>query len=386
MKTIEVMSVIGTRPEAIKMAPVVQELARTPGVASILCSTGQHREMLDAVLPVFGLTPDVDLNIMRQGQDLSDVTCGVLTGMRRVLRERRPDFLLVQGDTTTAMAAAMAGFYEKIPVGHVEAGLRTNNLYAPWPEEGNRRLISAIAELHFPPTEWAREALVREGLPEDRLVVTGNTVVDALVQVLAGFDGDAAYVTQLESRLPMLRAYRGAGRRGMILVTGHRRESFGRGFEDICTAIRRLAEGADVDIVYPVHLNPNVREPVFRLLGDLPNVYLLPPQDYRPFVYLMKCATLLLTDSGGIQEEAPTLRKPVLVMREVTERREALHGHGVKLVGTDPDRIVSEAMRILTHPSPDDAPDKPNPYGDGLARKRIVEAVLSRFAARGAAA
>ena len=380
MPNIEVMSVIGTRPEAIKMAPVVQELARTPGVTASLCSTGQHREMLDAVLPVFGLTPDVDLQIMKQGQDLSDVTTAVLLGMRKVLKERRPDYLLVQGDTTTAFAAGLAAFYEKIPVGHVEAGLRTGNIYSPWPEEGNRRLISAFAELHFPPTEWAREALLREGLPDDKIVVTGNTVVDALVQVLEGFSDDDAYVSSLEAKHPFLANYRAPRKREMILVTGHRRESFGQGFEDICHALRRLAEGnAGVDIVYPVHLNPNVREPVFRLLGDLPNVYLVPPQDYRPFVYFMKCATLILTDSGGIQEEAPTLKKPVLVMREVTERREALEGYAIKLVGTNPDRIVSEATALLKTPVAPEILAKPNPYGDGLARKRIVATLLERF-------
>jgi len=379
MAKIKVMSVVGTRPEAIKMAPVIQELARTGGIVANVCSTGQHREMLDQVLQLFNLKPEFDLGIMRQGQDLSDVTCAVLTGMRGVLKSERPDFLLVQGDTTTAMAAAMAAFYEKIPVGHVEAGLRTGDLYSPWPEEGNRKLISAIAELHFAPTLMSQAALLREGVAQSQVLVTGNTVIDALLQVLAGIEADKDFISALEARYAVLRGHSGRKDRPMILVTGHRRESFGGGFQNICHALRDLAGRNDVDIVYPVHLNPNVREPVFRLLGDLPNIHLLEPLDYRPFVYFMKCADLILTDSGGIQEEAPSLNKPVLVMREVTERREALDG-AIRLVGTDRALIVSEAERILNKTS--DLLQRtglPNPYGDGQARVRIVDAILNRF-------
>ncbi|MEO6379975.1 MAG: UDP-N-acetylglucosamine 2-epimerase (non-hydrolyzing) [Caulobacteraceae bacterium] len=383
MIDIQVMSIVGTRPEAIKMAPVIQELARTKGVTATVCATGQHRQMLDPVLSLFNIKPDFDLDVMRPGQDLTDVTCGVLTGLRDVLKATRPNLLLVQGDTSTAMTAALAAFYEKIPVGHVEAGLRTQNLYSPWPEEGNRRLISAIAELHFPPTELSRDALLREGIDPANVFMTGNTVIDALLQVIAGIDSDPDFVRSLLERYPFLEG--GPGKRHMILVTGHRRESFGGGFESICQALNDLARRDDVEIVYPVHLNPNVREPVFRLLGGLPNVHLLEPLDYRPFVYFMKRARLILTDSGGIQEEAPSLNTPVLVMRDVTERSEALGTGLIKLVGTDRAKIVSEAEKILDQGEAGATPARPNPYGDGQARGRIVSTILSRFGAPSAA-
>ncbi len=367
-----VLVAFGTRPEAIKMAPVVEALRRDAQFDTKVCVTAQHRQMLDQVLTLFQIVPDFDLDLMRSGQDLTDVTAGVLTGMRGVLRQWRPDLVLVHGDTTTSFAASLAAFYEKIPVGHVEAGLRTGDIYAPWPEEMNRRLTGRIATLHFAPTQRARQNLLAEGVADNTIHVTGNTVIDALLGVVARINSDPSMKMELDRRF----AYLDQARR-LILVTGHRRENFGEGFENICRALRDLTElHADIEILYPVHLNPNVREPVMRILGAIPRVRLVEPADYLPFVYLMQRSYLIITDSGGVQEEAPSLGKPVLVMREVTERPEALEAGTVRLVGTDPDRMVSEASRLLTDSSLyNKASLMHNPYGDGKAAMRIV----SRF-------
>jgi UDP-N-acetylglucosamine 2-epimerase (non-hydrolysing) len=368
-----VLSVFGTRPEAIKMAPVVKALAAEPRLRSTVCVTGQHREMLDQVLDVFSIRPDFDLQMMRPGQDLTDVTVAVLTGLREVLRTARPDVVLVHGDTTTTLAASLASYYERIPVGHVEAGLRTGNIYSPWPEEINRKVAGAITEYHFAPTASARENLLREGVPTGKIVVTGNTVIDALLDVVGRIRDDRALQQQFDERFGFLdRSKR------MILVTGHRRESFGDGFERICESLAILARRPDVEIVYPVHLNPNVRGPVHAALASSDRVHLIEPLEYLPFVYLMDRAMIVVTDSGGVQEEAPSLGKPVLVMRETTERPEAVDAGTVKLVGTDVGRIVGEATRLL-----DDAQayaamaSVQNPYGDGLAASRIVAELMN---------
>ena len=367
-----ILSVFGTRPEAIKMAPVVKALAEAEALESRVCVTAQHRDMLDQVLDLFDIRPDYDLDIMREDQDLTHITGAVLSGVGRVLDDWKPGRVLVHGDTTTTFAAALAAFYRKVPVGHVEAGLRTGDIHAPWPEEMNRRLADAITDLHFAPTEAALGNLRREGIDGDRVLVTGNTVIDALFHVVSVLEGDAALRAGLESRFPFL----DAGRR-LILVTGHRRENFGQGFENICNALARLSRRPDLEIVYPVHLNPNVREPVHRILGGNPAVHLIEPVEYLPFVFLMDRAHFIVTDSGGIQEEAPSLGKPVLVMRELTERPEAVAAGTVKLVGTDADAIVRESERLLD----DDAvyavmSNAHNPYGDGRASRRIVKEIL----------
>jgi UDP-N-acetylglucosamine 2-epimerase (non-hydrolysing) len=363
----------GTRPEAIKMAPLVKRLARGSGFECRVCVTGQHREMLDQVLALFDIRPDFDLNIMKRGQDLFDVTSAILAGMRDVLATYRPDMVLVHGDTTTTMATTLAAFYQRIAVGHVEAGLRTGNLASPWPEEANRKLTGALAALHFAPTERARHNLLAEGIDDDKIVVTGNTVIDALLQVRERLSNDADLCAVAERELPSL----APGRR-LVLVTGHRRESFGGGFERICSALAQIAHASpDVDIVYPVHLNPNVREPVNRLLTGITNVHLIEPLDYLPFVRLMDRADVILTDSGGIQEEAPSLNKPVLVMRETTERQEAVDAGVVKLVGTDADAIVENVMHLLCDADAYAAMSRgANPYGDGRACDRIADALL----------
>ena len=372
-KTImRVLSVFGTRPEAIKMAPVVKALATAQGVDARVCVTAQHRGMLDQVLALFDIRPDVDLDIMQNNQTLTDITCGVLRGLDDVLAELKPDRVLVHGDTTTTLAASLAAFYRRIPVGHVEAGLRTGNLYAPYPEEMNRRLTDGIADMMFAPTESSRQNLVAEGISDDRIFVTGNTVIDALLEVTERLRSDAPLVTSLQSRFPFL----DEGRK-LILVTGHRRENFGDGFKQICSALAQLAARPDVQIVYPVHLNPNVQGPVFEIVGDHPNVHLLKPQDYLPFVYLMNRAHMILTDSGGIQEEAPSLGKPVLVMREVTERPEAVAAGTVELVGTDCDLIVETTRRLLDNEAAYGAMSRAhNPYGDGQASQRIIKEIL----------
>ncbi|WP_346015665.1 UDP-N-acetylglucosamine 2-epimerase (non-hydrolyzing) [Rheinheimera sp. 1928-s] len=374
---IKVLSVFGTRPEAIKMAPLVNLLKETPGIESKVCVTGQHREMLDQVLKLFNIVPDYDLAIMKAGQDLYDVTTSILLNIKAVLRDFKPDIVLVHGDTSTTFAAALACYYEKTAVGHVEAGLRTGNIYSPWPEEANRKLTGALTKLHFAPTETSKQNLLKENIDAAGIVVTGNTVIDALHQVVAKIDGDANLTKNFEQQFPY-----GLNGRRLVLVTGHRRESFGDGFEQICAGLKQIAQQfPDTDVVYPVHLNPNVREPVFRLLSDTSNVHLIEPQDYLPFVYLMSRSTVVLTDSGGIQEEAPSLGKPVLVMRDTTERPEAVAAGTVKLVGTDADVIVQEVSRLLTDKAYyEQMSYAHNPYGDGKACARIIEAIQALYA------
>lgn len=370
---IKILSVFGTRPEAIKMAPVITELKKYPQIFdSRICVTAQHRQMLDQVLDLFEIKPEYDLDIMGRGQSLTDITCKVLQGLVPVLRKFRPDIVLVHGDTTTTLAASLAAYYEKIAVGHIEAGLRTGDIYSPWPEEMNRHLTSAITRCHFAPTENSRQNLLKEGVDDKLILVTGNTVIDALVSVVEKIRGDAVLRLQMAERFNYLNPDK-----RLILVTGHRRESFGEGFESICKALRIIAESRDdVQIIYPVHLNPNVREPVQRILTEVQGIYLIEPQEYLPFVYLMERSYLIITDSGGVQEEAPSLGKPVLVMRDTTERPEAVDAGTVKLVGTDSDRIVSEVLKLLSDNAAYDLMSKAhNPYGDGKAAIRIVNSL-----------
>lgn len=376
------MLVFGTRPEAIKMAPLVKEFQKHPDTfQTIVCVTGQHREMLDQVLNIFDIRPDFDLNIMKQGQDLYDVTARVLTGMRDVLREAQPDVVLVHGDTTTSTAAALAAFYQQIHVGHVEAGLRTHNILSPWPEEMNRQITGRIASYHFAPTALSRQNLLQENVDDANITVTGNTVIDALYWVVDRIKNDRSLDAELEEvlRRAGYDVNRLADGRSLVLITGHRRENFGDGFINMCTAIKQLTERyPNVDFVYPMHLNPNVRRPIHEVFGDdlsnLGNMHFIEPLEYLSFVYLMEKSTIVLTDSGGIQEEAPGLGKPVLVMRDTTERPEALEAGTVKLVGTDREKIFNEVSTLL-----DDATayarmsQAVNPYGDGLACSRIVE-------------
>lgn len=371
MKT---LCVFGTRPEAIKMAPLAIALAEDSRFEAKVCVTGQHREMLDQVLDLFSLRPDYDLNVMKPGQDLTDVTTSILQGLKKVFAEFKPDIILVHGDTATTFAASLAAYYQQIPVAHVEAGLRTGNLLSPWPEEGNRKLTGALAKLHFAPTETSKRNLLREGISDSDIVVTGNTVIDALVDVVDRLANDEKLKNIAAEPTSFL-----GGNKKIILVTGHRRESFGGGFERICQALREVATRyPEVDIVYPVHLNPNVREPVNRLLSDLPNIHLIAPLDYLPFVYLMSISYLILTDSGGIQEEAPSLGKPVLVMRDTTERPEAVAAGTVQLVGTETDKIVSSLTLLLDNREAYERMSfAHNPYGDGEACKRILEALIS---------
>ena len=380
MKTI--LLVFGTRPEAIKMAPLVKELQRiTDKFKTIVCVTGQHREMLDQVLHLFEIKPDNDLNIMKQGQDLYDVTARVLVGMRDVLKEAKPDIVLVHGDTTTSTAAALAAFYQQIPVGHVEAGLRTHNIYSPWPEEMNRLITGRIATYHFSPTQLSRQNLINENISEEKITVTGNTVIDTLYWVVNKINNDITLNTELQNTLndsgyDTNRLVEG---KKMVLITGHRRENFGEGFINMCTAIKDLTlKYPDVDFVYPMHLNPNVRKPIHQVFGEdlsnLNNMFFIEPLEYLSFVYLMEKSTIVLTDSGGIQEEAPGLGKPVLVMRDTTERPEALEAGTVKLVGTNYDKIVSEVSSLLENQEYYDTMSKAvNPYGDGLACSRITK-------------
>ncbi|HET6194853.1 MAG TPA: UDP-N-acetylglucosamine 2-epimerase (non-hydrolyzing) [Acetobacteraceae bacterium] len=368
----KVLVVFGTRPEAIKMAPVVKALAAAEGVHPVVCVTGQHREMLSGILDFFAIAADHDLAIMKPDQDLVYVTTAVLQGVQRVIAAERPDWVLVHGDTTTALAATLAAFYAGVRIGHVEAGLRTGDLQQPWPEEMNRSLVDTVADLLLAPTDTARDNLLRENSPAARIVVTGNTVVDALLFVRQALDNNAGLRQQAAAGFGFL-----DGSKRLVLVTGHRRESFGRGFEQICEGLRRIARRDDVQIVYPVHLNPSVQQPVRRLLGDLPNVHLLPPVDYVPFVYLMTRSHLILTDSGGIQEEAPSLGKPVLVMRQVTERPEAVAAGTVALVGPDAERIHEATVELLDWPERYAAFARAhNPYGDGRASSRIRDALL----------
>ena len=381
MKT--VMLVFGTRPEAIKMAPLVKEFQKHPETfKTVVCVTGQHRQMLDQVLKLFEITPDYDLNIMKQGQDLYDVTARVLVGMRDVLKESQPDVVLVHGDTTTSTAAALAAFYQQIPVGHVEAGLRTHNIYSPWPEEMNRQLTGRIATYNFAPTPLSKANLLREAVAEESITITGNTVIDALHLVVNKLKEDTALAKEQDAIL-LSAGYdvnRLANGKKLVLITGHRRENFGDGFIRMVTAMKDLSEKyPDVDFVYPMHLNPNVRKPIHEVFGEdltRPNFFFIEPLQYLEFVHLMSKSAIVLTDSGGIQEEAPGLGKPVLVMRDTTERPEALEAGTVKLVGTDYNKIVSEVSQLLDDAAYYDKMSKAvNPYGDGLACSRIVDAL-----------
>ncbi|EFD0540077.1 non-hydrolyzing UDP-N-acetylglucosamine 2-epimerase [Escherichia coli] len=372
IKVQRVLIVFGTRPEAIKMAPIVKAFQATRDIDVRVCVTGQHREMLDQVLNLFEITPEYDLNIMKPGQDLTDVTTAILQGLKPVFADFQPDRILVHGDTATSFAATLAAYYHRIAVGHVEAGLRTGNIYSPWPEEGMRRLTGGIADQHYTPTISSLKNLIMENIAPETIFVTGNSVIDALLEVSQRIDSNVNMNADLAGRFPFLDQSK-----KLILVTGHRRENHGDGFERICKALATLAQRDDVQIVYPVHLNPNVQEPVNRNLKGLNNVHLIEPQDYLPFVYLMKQSYLILTDSGGIQEEAPTLGKPVLCMRDTTERPAAVKAGTVRLVGTSDEAIVSETVRLLD----DELAYKMmsqanNPYGDGKTSQRIVEAVL----------
>lgn len=365
---IKVLTVFGTRPEAIKMAPLVKKLAAEQGVDARVCVTAQHRQMLDQVLALFDITPDYDLNIMKPGQDLTDITTAILHQLKPVLQDFKPDIVLVHGDTATTFAASLAAYYQQIAVGHVEAGLRTGNLYSPWPEEANRKLTGALTQLHFAPTSTSADNLIKEGIAKAHIHITGNTVIDALLSVVDTVRKDATLQQQF--------AFLPANSR-IILVTGHRRESFGGGFERICQSLAQVAKRyPDCQVVYPVHLNPNVREPVNRLLAGINNIHLIEPLDYLPFVYLMDKSYLILTDSGGIQEEAPSLAKPVLVMRDTTERPEAVTAGTVKLVGTNADVIYREVCNLMDNAAEYQAMSiAHNPYGDGNACQRIVDIV-----------
>lgn len=384
----KIMLVFGTRPEAIKMAPLVKEFQKFPDkFETVVCVTGQHREMLDQVLNIFEISPDYDLNIMKQGQDLYDVTARVLTGMRDVLKEAKPDVVLVHGDTTTSTAAALAAFYQQIPVGHVEAGLRTYNIYSPWPEEMNRQITGRIATYHFAPTPLSKQNLLAESVQEGNIYVTGNTVIDALYMVVDKIKNDKVLDAELENLLKQA-GYdinRLVGGKKLVLITGHRRENFGDGFINMCTAIKDLTKKyPDVDFVYPMHLNPNVRKPIHEVFGEnlsnLGNMFFIEPLEYLSFVYLMEKSTIVLTDSGGIQEEAPGLGKPVLVMRDTTERPEALDAGTVRLVGTNYDKIVKEVSALIDN---EDCyrqmSQAVNPYGDGKACGRIIEMFISKY-------
>jgi UDP-N-acetylglucosamine 2-epimerase (hydrolysing) len=382
----KILTVFGTRPEAIKMAPVVQEFRKHRAIDARVCVTAQHRQMLDQVLHLFEIVPDYDLNVMRPDQSLADVTRSVLQGVDGVLARFEPDLVLVHGDTTTTLSASIGAFYRHIPVAHVEAGLRTSNIYSPWPEEMNRRVTDAISSLYFAPTESARRNLLAEGVKDAQIVVTGNTVIDALLKVVERLRGDRDLRAALSDKLPFMDE-----RRPLILVTGHRRENFGKKFEDFCGALRRIAvERPAVQIVYAVHLNPQVQAPVRRILSGLPNVALIEPQDYLPFVYLMMCASVIVTDSGGIQEEAPALGKPVLVTRDTTERPEAIEAGTARLVGTDTESIVEAVTELLDDPAEYARMARAhNPYGDGLASGRIlaaIQALLAGSGVRGASA
>lgn len=373
----KILTVFGTRPEAIKMAPLVKKLAASTEFDAKVCVTGQHREMLDQVLSLFDIIPDYDLAIMKPGQDLTDVTTSILQGLRLVLGDFKPDLVLVHGDTATTFATSLAAYYQQIAIGHVEAGLRTGNIYSPWPEEANRKLTGALAKLHFAPTKSSADNLLREGVASDLITIAGNTVIDALLAVVAKLENDPQLQTAFSDRFQFL-----DDNKKLILVTGHRRESFGGGFERICQALAETAIAhPECQIVYPVHLNPNVQEPVNRLLANIDNIVLLEPLDYLPFVYLMNKSYLILTDSGGIQEEAPSLGKPVLVMRDTTERPEAVDAGTVRLVGTNSDVIKRSLSELLTNKeSYNRMSYAHNPYGDGNACDVIVKAIKAAWA------
>jgi len=368
-----ILIIFGTRPEAIKMAPVVKAFQGDDRFEAKVCVTAQHRGMLDQVLELFAIKPDYDLDIMKQNQGLTGITCSILMGLEPILQEFSPDRILVHGDTSTTFAASLAAYYQKIPVGHVEAGLRTHNIYSPWPEEANRKLTAVLTDLHFAPTSASRDNLLQENIAEKNIIVTGNTVIDALQHVQESIQNNTELRSQLASQFPFIDTTK-----KIVLVTGHRRESFGDGFENICQALKELALRDDIQIIYPVHLNPHVREPVNRLLKGIEHVHLIEPQDYLPFVYLMSIAHIILTDSGGVQEEAPSLGKPVLVMRDTTERPEAVVAGTVKLVGADKTKIIQNVSLLL-----DDQDEyhkmsfAHNPYGDGQASQRIIEGVAT---------
>lgn len=371
MKQYKVLLVFGTRPEAIKMAPVVKALTEEPAIDARVCVTAQHREMLDQVLELFEILPDYDLDLMKPGQGLFEITSGALLGLKSVLSDAAPDLVLVHGDTATTLSASLAAYYERIPVGHVEAGLRTGNIYSPWPEEINRKVAGAITRLHFAPTQKSKQNLQAENVPDEHIYVTGNTVIDALLEVVKRLEVNSGTSSEFDEQFGIDPSKR------IVLVTGHRRESFGDGFERICDALARLAERDDIQIIYPVHLNPNVKGPVEERLGLLESIKLIPPQDYLPFVHLMRRADVILTDSGGVQEEAPSLGKPVLVMRDTTERPEAVDAGTVKLVGTDGDLIFREVSTLLDdRQAYEQMARAHNPYGDGLASDRIRDAVV----------
>jgi len=369
----KVLVVFGTRPEAIKMAPVVVALRDRPELDIRVCVTAQHREMLDQVLKLFGITQDFDLDLMRAGQDLTDITTRALLGLREVYAEWCPDIVLVHGDTTTTMSASLAAYYARVPVGHVEAGLRTGNIYSPWPEEINRKITGTIADVHFAPTVQARQNLLNEAVADKRIVVTGNTVIDALLLAVERLKADQVIRSGLEEQFRFLDS-----QKRLILVTGHRRENLGEGFENICQALSHLADRGDIEIVYPVHLNPKVREPVNRILAGKKGIHLIEPLDYLPFVYLMNRSYIILTDSGGIQEEAPTLGKPVLVLRDTTERPEAVAARTVRLVGTNRETILAECFSLLDNPADyEQMSFAHNPYGDGTASQKICEWIVN---------
>ncbi len=375
MKRKKLLIVFGTRPEAIKMAPLVKALEKKDWDCRV-CVTAQHREMLDQVLDLFEISPDYDLDIMKPGQGLTEITASVLNGLGGIFKVWRPDLVLVHGDTTTTFSSSLAAYYEQIPVAHIEAGLRTKNIFSPWPEEGNRRLTGALAKLHFAPTEGSKQNLISENVAPENIAVTGNTVIDALLDVKKRLDDSDSWSEEFEKIFHML-----SKSRRLVLITGHRRESFGGGFERICNAISQMAMAfPDVDYLYPVHLNPNVQEPVNHFLNELDNVHLIEPVDYFPFIYLMNRADIIMTDSGGIQEEAPSLGKPVLVMRDTTERPEAVEAGTVKLVGTDVDLIVKELSQLLTDPMAyQQMSFAHNPYGDGNASERVISILENYF-------
>jgi UDP-N-acetylglucosamine 2-epimerase (non-hydrolysing) len=371
----KLLVIFGTRPEAIKMAPVIVALKKKKYFEVRVCVTAQHRKMLDQVLTFFAIVPDYDLNLMQSGQDLTDITRGVLSGVRDIFKVWKPDLILVHGDTTTTLSASLGAFYEKIPIAHVEAGLRTGNLYSPWPEEMNRRFTSMIATWHFAPTKQASQNLQSEGVPLSAIHITGNTVIDALNGAVNKMSNDQILQTTYQSQFPFLDE-----KLRLILITGHRRENFGEGFEHLCLALKKLSERNDIQIVYPVHLNPNVQEPVYRILGGCDRVHLIEPQDYLPFIYLMNRSYFIVTDSGGIQEEAPSLGKPVLVTRNTTERPEAVEAGVVKLVGTDANSIIKAAEILLDNPSAyEEMVCSINPYGDGHAAERIAKYLTDRI-------
>lgn len=374
MKKVKILSIFGTRPEAIKMSPVVKAIENDDDLDSVVCVTAQQREMLDQVLSLFEIIPNYDLNLMTDNQSLDEITSRVIIGLKEIISEVNPDLVLVHGDTTTSMASALASFYQRVPVGHVESGLRTNDIFSPWPEELNRQITSRIAALNFAPTSISKQNLQHENISDESIFITGNTIIDALLSVTKKIRNDKNLKKQLDNSLPQILEHQ-----KILLVTGHRRENFGQGFDNICQALIELADVKNLEIIYPVHLNPNVKGPVFERLSGHRSIHLIKPLDYLPFVRLMDRASIILTDSGGIQEEAPSLGKPVLVMREVTERPEAVDEGTVRLVGTNPSSIVSEVTNLLNSRKEYEMMSRAhNPYGDGMASSRIINIIKER--------